>query len=162
MLVGWDLEAQHKELGQEDQAQVPMPGGPRAVFVLIESPFRAAWGTSPRPSGRADPDQFGHGDVRRGVAQSGLDWTVGLTTQQQPAFTLEVPWRAEVNAPSCPSRQDGSFFNQGMSLPVELRLGLRELLDSVGGARKLLGKTGLFDPELAVTGGLRQVIGVLG
>ena len=55
MLLAFDLEAQQKQLSQEDQAHVPMPRGPGAVFVVVQPEFGFVFLKKQRSMGQRAP-----------------------------------------------------------------------------------------------------------
>ena len=160
------LQAQQEQLRQEHQAHVPMPSGPGAVFVVIQSEFRfvflktAFYG----PARATDAHQFAHRGRLRSVAQGIFDLAVGIVAHQQPAFAFRRPFRAQIDSEAREGRHQWPLFALGyfVGLPVPKRLDGEQLLYATAFLLpRRLGRARL-GPDFSGAGDFRQVVEVFG
>ena len=150
---------------QEDHLHVPMPGRPGAVFVMVQSEFGFVFLKTAfnGPARAADTHQLAHRGLLWSVAQGVFNLAVGIVAQQQPAFALRRPIRAQINPGPRESCYQWPFCALGdfVGLPVPERLDLEQLFYRAafglegppGGAR--------FGPDFSGAGDVRQVIAQL-
>src|SRR5674476_1438610 len=86
------LQAQQEQLRQEHQAHVPMPSGPGAVFVVIQSEFRFVFLKTAfnGPARATDAHQFAHRGRLRSVAQGIFD--LSLIHISEPTRQAEISY----------------------------------------------------------------------
>ena len=82
-------------------------------FIFLEIAFNG-------PARAADAHQFAHGGLLRSVAQGVFDLAVGIVAQQQPAFALRSPFRAQIDLDAGEGRHQRPLFALGyfVGLPV--------------------------------------------